>query len=105
MQTRLPQFGASAMIDIKNMGQTFFVVSLIISAYFIFLALDYYFFRIGGDTLFEEVREMITLPLLFFQHIIALLSLIFWIRHKRPFPSYIFFALVLSLCNILVVWL
>ena len=92
------------MIDIRNMGQTFFVTSLIVSAYFIFLALDGYFFKIDSIIL-GEIREMITLPLLFFQHIIALLSLIFWIRHKRPFPSYIFFAFILSLCNSIATWL
>ena len=92
------------MIDIRNMGQTFFVTSLIISAYSIFLALNH-FFGIGSDTFFTGILELITLPLLFFQHIIALLSLIFWIRHKCPFPSYLLFALVPSLCNSIAAWL
>ena len=93
------------MIDIRNISKLFFIFSLIASAYFLFLMLDYHFFKIGGDTLFEEIRETITLPTIAIEPILTPVTLVLWIKSKYAFPSYLFFAFILSLCNSLSIWL
>ncbi len=91
----------------RNIGKSLFIISLIISAYFIFLRLDYYFFKIHSITL-GEIRELITLPIIGISYILTIATLVLWIRHKCSFPSYLFFAFTLWLLNslsTLSVWL
>ncbi len=77
----------------RNIAELLFTISLVASAYFLFLILDCYYFKIHSITL-GEIRELITRPIIGISYILTTATLVLWIKSKFSFPSYLFFALI-----------
>lgn len=88
----------------RKIGKLLFGISLVVSAYVIFLLLDYYFFKIHSVTI-GMIRELMTIPIIGVSHILTVATLVLWRRHKWTFPSYICLAFILSLCSSIAFWL
>lgn len=85
-----------------SVSKILFYISWLSSLYFIFLALNHYVIK-SRFILIGVVQELITVPLIFGQLAICVMSLIYSSKKGFKFKEYSFLAFLISLVNILVI--